>query len=259
MWFIDFYLDYNWIQSVWPIAPKRKIPIKAKAFPGCDFTILIFGDDYGIKHVRIIGDLHTKEEVEKFINHYRQKIQNSIELIHGSMTGDILSFAIVGKNMLISYGEYTPDSKPLTITQKLGQPALFDYSRFENAFRGQWSGFEPYCFYLRMAFNETLPIDYRWLNYYRILETRFNTTGDGLDKNPEFLELLKKANVLSKRQLMDIRGSIHAFARGGHAGIGQYESKYGEKMEETLPAMRKLAAEAINTHPDNHGLIISGE
>ncbi len=257
MWTIDFYSDYKWIKEKWPLEAVLSLPMKFSTFPGKVFTLLVYGDESGIKHIRINTELESKEEVETFTSTKIMMIKNSFELLTGMLAGDKINLSPLshGDRFLISYGE--GDVVPLHIEATMGQQAPFDYDKFSTLFKSQFPGFEPYCFYLNMASNSQLPVDYRWLNYYRILETRFNQTGDGLDKNSEYKNFVKQQGVITTGKNAEIRGAIHAFARGATPGIGQYNSKYSGEMETTLPAMERLAYEALNAHPDNQYLRFS--
>lgn len=251
---IDIFSDIGWVNEHWPIEPRLELPMKFETWQGKEFTLCIYGDDFEIKHLRIKAELSSKEETERFVSEKLRMIKNSFETFTGMIGGKQMSFASLmgGTQMLVSCQE--GDVPPWKITETIsGAATKFDYRSFEQALRLQFPGFEPYCFYLKMASNPKLPLDYRWLNYYRILETRFNESGRGLDSSDEYKDFVASMNRITWRKIADIRGAIHAFARGARPGIGQYNSKYDKEMERTLIDMQILALEAVNTHPSNKG------
>jgi hypothetical protein len=254
MWCIDIYSDFGWINEHWPVDQKLQLPMNFETWPGTKFTLLVYGDDFEIKHLRIKTELTSKEETERFMSEKLVMIKNSFETFTGIIGGKQMNFgSIVDGRLMITF-HHEGDGPPCKIMETVsGEPIKFDYQSFAQVLGLQFPGFEPYCFYLNMASNPKLPVDYRWLNYYRILETRFNQSGEGLDYSDEYRAFLTSANRITKGKIAEIRGSIHAFARGATPGIGQYDSKYAKEMERTLLDMQVLALEAVNTHPSNRG------
>lgn len=255
MWSADVHLDPEWISQYWPTAPRVVIPIKFESYPKADISLLIYGDDFDIKHIRLKTNFCTKKQIEKFVSEKRTTIMNSISVFSGLVCGRMVKFGRFGGHTKDIVSFFKGGGIPLQIKETLTPAGIFDYSAFSQAMSCQFPGFEPYCFYLKMASDITLPLDYRWLNFYRILETRYNPGGKrgGLKHNIEFQNSIKKLNCVEFGTIEKIRGSIHAFARGGTPGIGQYDSKYPKAMESSLHCMHLLVIDAIDTHPDNPG------
>jgi hypothetical protein len=80
MWCIDIYHEIEWTSDNWgKIYPKIEANLHFQTDPHRKASLQIFGSDEELKHIRIILDVITKEEVEDFYKHL-DKIITSIEV-----------------------------------------------------------------------------------------------------------------------------------------------------------------------------------
>lgn len=248
MWSIDIFIDCEWLnQQSWPIEAKAVIQAKFQTIPGLIVEEKFYGDKYAIKHVRLTGNFTSREQVEDFNAQKISMLRNSIELMSGLVSGKPVDFGLFGTTTFpVIFFEHTEvqNEKPAVITPN-HYLVPFDYKAFLGAMSAQFPGFETYAFYLKNASDVRLPLDYRWLNLYRILEVRFNESGVGLAKNKEYKIFITSAGAeITLSEIEDIRGSIHAFSRGKkgkNLGIGHYGSYYSKKMIDSMPKLEKLA------------------
>jgi hypothetical protein len=231
----------------------------------------IFGDEYAVKFVRLILEVDSKEETEDFINKHLHKVQTSLEVFISIIQQFPFKFnKLPGTtNIFISYGEFDEaNNKPLEITPVYRQVKL-NYDALKFSLAGQFPGLESYLVYLQRGMDTRLDWDYRWINYYKICELRFNSKGDKLIKSENWRLFLNRFNhelkpfLKSKQSFWGLIEewrvlAYHSIGEGGKVNFGNpFDSSAAKKLIETLPIMQKFAHTIINELPGNKNLIFN--
>lgn len=268
MWCIDIYHDIEWIKENWGKSkPNIEANMRFQTDPGKKATLQIFGSEVELKHIRIILDVNTQEEVEDFYKHLG-KVITSIEVFTSLIKREPFYIRRLPQSTsyITSYGEYNPDNPPPLSMQLVYQPQPMDYEALKQCLRLQFPGLEPYLFFFQKAIDTNLEIDYKWLNYYKICELRYKTGSKELDHEPAWRAFLEqfRADIepfaVSKTQeiwavIESIRGyAVHSISGKGKINFGNpYEKKDNAKLISSLPILERIVHKILNELPENKG------
>jgi len=269
MWCIEIYNDLEWIkQNKDSLHPKFDIGMQFETAADLKTRLQVFGDDFEVKFVRIILHVESKEETATFINTQLHKIQTSLEVFISIVQQFPFEFnKLPGtRNIFIFYGQFDEKSnKPVEITPVYKQVKL-NYETLKFALGSQFPGLESYLVYIQRGMDTRLDWDYRWINYYKICELRFNSAGKKLIQSAEWKSFLgrfeSELKPLSKEK-QNYWGLIeewrvlayHSSGKGGKVNFGNpFDSNAVRKLVETLPIMEKFAHTIINELPGNNKL-----
>lgn len=269
MWCIDLFHDLEWTkQNGKTMKPQIEGNLTFATSPHTKAKLQIFGDEYEVRHARIVLDANSKEETEQFINNHLHKIQTSLEVFISLTPRQPFYFKKVpiGHGILMSYGEYSPGSSnpPLEITPVYGEPQQFDYNFLKNALASQFPGLETYLVYLQRGMDTTLEWDYRWINYYKICEVRFNAQGGKLVNSPGWRQFLAYFEDKLKPYLVSPQQKLwglieqwrvlayHSIGEGGVVNFGNpFDGSAAHTLVKTLPILEAMAQKIINDLPEN--------
>lgn len=169
-----------------------------------------------------------------------------------------------------SASTFVPDGAPpgLHIRMEAFKTAMeFDSVSFESIFH---SGFEMrrQLRLLAESRSHTIPLHYRYLSLYRILELRYKAGGvwtadfktSLAEFEPRFQELSICPQALSNYIEICRNRCAHGRFKNSKTdepGITTLDNKALTEIQRFMPLLTELAIEAINTHPDSRGFKLS--
>lgn len=267
MWSIDLYNDWEWVKLNGKIMqPRFEGKLSFETAPEVHPKLQIFGSEYEIKHARILLDVTTKEDAEKFINFQLNKIQTSIEVFASIITGQPFRFKKVPgyHGILMIHSEFNADNpEPAQVTPQYAEPIKFNYKVLQHALGSQFPGLEKYLVYIQRGMDPTNEWDYRWINYYKVCELRFNASGRKIIHSHEWKEFLThfseklKPYTKNKQKLEGLIEewrvlAFHAIGEGGAINFGNpYDGSAAQRIIESLPIMEQISQKIINELPEN--------
>lgn len=266
MWAIDLYHDYEWIKQNGSTAePRIHLPINIGSLPNLNAQLFIFGTDTEFKHAQIQLDVKTKEECEEFFNQKLHFIVTSLELVLSIAYGQPFHFYKIpgSTNTFVSYGEII-DAKhqPLQITPQFSDIKL-DYEFIKQALGHRYPGLEDYELFFLRGVDTTLDHDYRWLNFYKIFERKFNKKGKNKLINEKswimFLEQYRKdIKPFLSNDSQTLQGLIEELRASAAHSINGLDTRIANKrLSATLPLVVAMSKQILNEHENNKGLIFT--
>lgn len=268
MWCLDVYHDVEWIKENWGrIKPEIEANMRFQIEPDKQATLQIFGSGEELKHIRIILDVNTQDEVEAFYKHLG-KVITSIEVFTSLIKREPFYIRRLphSTSYVTSYGEYSPDNAPPLSMRLAYQPRPMDYEALKQCLGLQFPGLEPYLFFFQKGIDTNLEIDYRWLNYYKICELRYKRGGKELDHESAWRAFLEhfRADIepfaVDKTQeiwavIEAIRGyAVHSISGRGKINFGNpYEKKGNDSLISSLPIIERIVHKILNELPENKG------
>lgn len=274
MWTIDIYVDPSWIRDHYRDEPQAIFPVTLMDSQGSapEASLRVFGDRQSVRHIQILIPFDSKELVEDYIRRFiKGTLTRTLELFISVLSrGPFHLYQLPGTTLgALSYGEVPPGTEniPLHLEPQFDSQFVFPYAELPIMVESTFPTFYNYASYLQYGIDTSLPTDYRWLNFYKIAETRFNADGKGLSRSVEWQAMcmqfgseiqpfLSSSSQQPWNFLEGVRASAaHSISRGGDPGYGHPEGgKAGRLLTQTLPVIFKMAIRVINTLPENVGL-----
>ncbi len=262
MWFADIFCDLEWIaerQGV--LGPCRFRLSGARSVSlGIAIELLFFGDDTHLRHVRVLMHTDSKDAADRCINMNVQTWVASVEA--AVMMATQRPFHVVHlpgpQQFAVATGEGDETTPALVMVPQYAEGPALNYEGMARCV-AVWGGESAqHLFYFRRFVDESLPLDVRWLNGYRLLEWHFLRGGSGLQKSREWVAFVSKfsqilASALRPRQ--DAVGLLEeARALAAHAGIDKRSDAERTRdprnaMEKTFRILEQMVIAALNEEP----------
>jgi len=263
VWIVDIYCDWEWVAArASALGPSRFKLTGARSASGIALEFHFYGDDYAIRHVRVLADSDDKEAVDRLVDLNIQlwvaAIETAVTLETGTpfhvpyMPGS-QSFAVAQ-----APGDINSPAPSLRLTH--ASQRVIDYRQMSLAFAAWPPALAQYLFYFRRFIDASLPLDVRWLNGYRLLEWHFS------DPNA------KKHLSRSQNWRAFVDGFANRFAglaRTGQSAVGLLEEARAlaahagldersdnerridrrNAVEKTFPILHHMVAAVLQQHP----------
>ena len=177
MWFADIFCDIGWVAKRGGVLSNHRMRLSGAHSQSLDLAIEFhfYGDDEIVRHVRVLMHTDDRETAETCVNLNVQSWVAALEATVMMETGKPFHVARIGgsQTFAIGLGQGTADEPALVITPTDVSPRPIDYTRVAQGFSAWDQGVEQHLFYFRRLVDDSLPLDVRWLNGYRLLEWHF--------------------------------------------------------------------------------------
>lgn len=262
MWFADIYCDYAWVAERKGILGPPKFTLRgAKSVSlGIDIEFHFFGDDHSVRHVRVLMHTDDKSIADTCLNLNIQTWVASLEVSIMMITRRPFHIAQhpASQMFAIAQSQGASDSPAAVLTVTEPDPPKINYEQLALGF-SPWGGdARQHLFYFRRFVDNSLPLDVRWLNGYRLLEWQFVGSGAYLAKSPKWRSFVArfddKLKPLQRSNQTSVGLMEEARAMAAHAGIDARSDKEREHdpknaMEKTFRVLEEMVATMLNEHP----------
>jgi hypothetical protein len=270
MWFADVYCDLTWVAQCEGILGPPRFSLRGPKSVSLDIAIefRFYGDEGQVRHVRVLMDTGDQRKAERCVD---LNIQTWVAALEVAVIMETRSpFHVVwlpNPQMIgIALGQGEEDAPALIIKPIDALPERLSYERLAHGIAA-WSGeVHHHLFYFRRFVDDSLPLDVRWLNGYRLLEWQFVKERSGLAKSLAWREFVQRfAAVLAPqaRPKQTLVGLIEeARALAAHAGtddrsIEDRQADPHNAMEKTFRALEAMVMTVLNEHPARIGNPVS--
>jgi hypothetical protein len=251
MWFADIVLDLAWFADRrGKLGDCRSRASQKVAEPELETEILLYGDDYIIRHLRVLMHTDQKEVADACINRNIQAWVNTLGVASSLATAAFSTVAHPQKNsvsFMVLQGEGDANSESVVLELQQGVLQKADYGSAAKLMVGWKPEFRTHLHFLQRFLNPELPPEVRWLNGYRAIEWHFCEGTTDLERRPAYLSWLEthgagfdpflRPGQKRKNLIVEIRGSAaHAVVSGDQ----------GDLVVKTFPAMEALIAALMN-------------
>jgi hypothetical protein len=158
----------------------------------------------------------------------------------------------------VALGEGSHDS-PTAFLKPLYSPApKIDYQQIAYGFCPWGGDASQHLFYFRRFIDNSLPLDVRWLNGYRLLEWHFVARKAQLAKAPRWRAFVARFDAMLKPLARSDQTSVglleEARAMAAHAGIDDRSEAERARdprnaMEKTFRVLESMVVTMLNEHP----------
>ena len=92
MWFVDVHHDHGWLGSTRGQLPepKARIPFLFDSAPDLRAEALVYGDNFEIRHARVLVNTDSLEATQRFIGAHLAHITRRIEVIASVVAGRLV-------------------------------------------------------------------------------------------------------------------------------------------------------------------------
>ncbi|HET6992801.1 MAG TPA: hypothetical protein VFJ43_15815, partial [Bacteroidia bacterium] len=154
---------------------------------------------------------------------------------------------------------------PVLIEEKF-RYLSFDYTKLREILSSNFNGFEDYTELLHSGMNTSLKMEYRWLEFYKLIEMHFGVPSRKLNGSHTewitFLENFRQELSLFLRPnqplhslMTDLRnGAAHFVTTNKCEKITEARQETLYKVHNTFPVITNMIVKIINEHPDNKQL-----
>ncbi len=190
MWFADIYCDIDWVAGRnGQLGPRRmRLSGPRSASLGFAIEFHFFGDDYAVSHLRVLMDTEDRRAAETCVDMNIQTWVAALETAVMMLTGRPFHVARMPgtHTFAVGLGEGTADGPALIVNPIVNPPQPIDYQRVAYGLSA-WDGeTQHHLFYFRRLVDDSLPLDVRWLNGYRLLEWHFVRERAGLSRSADW-------------------------------------------------------------------------
>lgn len=272
-WIIDLHHNFEWLEQIHvdKILPDPKLSAKFSfqsnsEFDGC---WKIYGTDNEPCLVRfVLPKVSTFDECERFISLKLGKMIRHIETSISFLMETSFYFRSIPGGpptfKYLSYGPMKENDLPLLIREQFHLPTI-DYSKLAHILAAHFEAFDDYSELIQSGMNTSLKIEYRWLEFYKVLEMHFGNSRDLNGRNTQrtsFLENFKNelSSFLRPGQTLhglmtDTRnGAAHFVVANGRDKINKARQETMSKIQATLPVITNMVIKIINDHSGNKSI-----
>ena len=261
MWHVDIYCDFAWIEKQNGVLGEPRFRIignKSKTL-GVSIDKLIYGDEYNVRHLRIL--VHTDDEkiglkcINLNINLWIESFETAVSMA----TGRPFRIAYFPGTFSYAVGSGLGDeSCPAIVIQlKPCEPTKIDYATVGMGMAAWAESNRYYLFYFHRFIDDQLPLDVRWLNGYRLLEWHFVKDRAWLSKSKEWQQFANrfgdhfKSLLRPKQKVVGLLEETRALA--AHAGVDNRSEEERvlapkNKMEKTFRILERMVMAVLNEH-----------
>jgi hypothetical protein len=211
VWFADIYCDLAWIaERGGVLGPSRFTITGPRSLSlGVAIDYRLYGDEHTLRHVRVLMHTDDHKVADKCVDLNIQTWVTSIEvpvMMETRRPFHVPSFPGPQKFGIV-LGQGDDNSVAAVIHELNTPPAPIDYQRLAVSVGAWGTATSNYLFYFRRFVDNSLPLDVRWLNGYRLLEWHFVGDKANLQKAPAWRKFLTrfeddlKAKVTVKNRL----------------------------------------------------------
>jgi hypothetical protein len=223
-----------------------------------------FGDTDHLRHVRALIDTEDRQVAEACVDLNIQTWVAALETVAMLETRRPFHVARLPgpQTFAVGIGQGGPDTRALVIIPQASAASPLDYERVVRGF-SVWNGdVRHHLFYFRRLIDESLPLDVRWLNGYRLLEWNFVSDRGGLARSQEWRAFVARFEnqllPLARHGQRPIGLLEEARALAAHAGLDERDDDKRRRdprnaMEKTFRVLERMVMTALNEHPARAG------
>jgi hypothetical protein len=266
MWFADIYCDIEWVAARnGDLGPRRmRLSGPRSASLGIAIEFHFFGDNDAVRHVRALMDTKDRQAAETCVDLNIQTWVAALEAAVMMQTERPFHVARVpGTQMFaVGLGESGAEAPAAIIRFQINPSARIDYQRVAFGLSAWGGETQHHLFYFRRLVDDSLPLDVRWLNGYRLLKWHFVQDRAGLSRSPvwrTFVARFDEQLVPLTRPGQSAVGLLEeARALAAHAGLDDRPETERRRdprnaMEKTFRALERMVMTVLNEHPERAG------
>lgn len=264
MWIADIFCDLDWVFERKGILGEKRFSLRgAKSGSlGIQIEFHFFGDEQQVRHVRVLMHTDDQKTAETCVDLNIQTWVAALEATVMMETRKPFRVALrPGTEIfLVVMAHADADSPAVLIQPQYREAPKLAYERIAYGFAAWNAEVRHHLFYFRRFIDNSLPLDVRWLNGYRLLEWHFRGNHAGLAKCEEwrtfvarFEDILKP---LRRSQQTGFGLLEEARALAAHAGLDDRTDAERARdprnaMEKTFAVLESMVMTALNEHPNN--------
>lgn len=230
--------------------PAFEIPAKTR-FGECKLSLFVDSEGHP-NLVRLIIPGVAKEKLERdhteLLQEIKEHLLSILRLMYNPKT-QVAPFAIWA---------FSEDGKPhsfgVSIQQILGQLPAFPATAIRNVFIGTWSK-RTEIKLLTDALDDRIPLQYRYLSLYKILENQFKKRGKWQENklNVFLIQFSAKFDELSitippNKYIHTLRDKCAHIKTGKDiSGVTQLSSRQTAEVERFLPLLKNICISLLNS------------
>jgi hypothetical protein len=262
MWFADIYCDLAWVsERKGVLGPKRFSLRGAKSVSlGIEIGFYFFGDDENVRHIRVL--MHTDDQgtAETCLDLNIQTWITSLEvaIMLESKRPFRVGLSAGPQTFAVILGQGAEDSPAALVEPIYSEAPKLSYERIAHGVAAWGKETTHYLFYFRRFVDESLPLDVRWLNGYRLLEWHFVGNRAGLSHCSQWRTFLTRFDNML-RPLLRSNQTPWGFlervrAMAAHAGIDDRPDTERARdpqnaMEKTFRILESMVMTVLNEDP----------
>jgi hypothetical protein len=262
MWFAEIYCDPAWVSERKGILGPKRFGLRGakSASLGIGIEFQFFGDDQRIRHIRALMHTNDQRIAETCLDLNIQTWVASLEVAVMLETKQPFHvMRLPGSQMFpVAFGQGDEHSPAALLDITLAEPPNLSYERIAYGMAAWGGDVSQHLFYFRRLVDDSLPLDVRWLNGYRLLEWHFVGDRAGLSKASEwraFVTRFEEALRSCLRPKQTIVGLFEeARALAAHAGMDNRSEAERARdsrnaMEKTFRVLEQMVITVLNEHP----------
>ncbi|MBD1860051.1 MULTISPECIES: hypothetical protein [Trichocoleus] len=261
MWFADIYCDHTWVSKRNGVLGEKRLALSGprSISLGIAVDFHFFGDDDSVRHVRVLMHTDDQQLAQTCLNLNLQTWVAALEVAVMMETGRPFQIERLPGSLMFAIwlSQGSEDSPACVMNFERGRPSTLNYEKIALAMV-IWNGdVTHHLFYLRRFIDESLPLDVRWLNGYRMLEWHFVGKKAGLAKSPSWRSFVERFDDLFKPLLRSNQSSYglieEARALAAHAGADERSDAERQRepqnaMEKTFQVLEQMIMTVLNEH-----------
>jgi hypothetical protein len=266
MWFADIYCDLQWVAERKGVLEERRMRLHGARSTSLGIAIEFhfYGDGERVRHVRALLDTEDQQAAETCADMNMQTWVAALESAVMLQTGHPFHVErLPGTTTFVTtFGQGGAESSAALIGLTVHDPVPLDYHQLAYGFSVWNRELRHHLFYFRRLVDESLPLDVRWLNGYRLLEWNFVGDRAGLPRSPEWRAFVARFNdafvPLARPRQSAVRLLEEARALAAHAGLDDRSDEERRvhprnAMERTFRVLEQMVMTALNEHPARAG------
>jgi hypothetical protein len=227
---------------------------------GLAIEFYFFGDDQHVRHLRVVMDTDDKDVAEACLNLNIRTWIAALEVAVILATRKPFQVATLplSEQFAVGFAEGDQNHRAAVFKFPPSTSAAIDYDQVIQGFAAWNADIKHHLFYFRRLVDDSLPLDVRWLNGYRMLEWHFVRHRAKLPSSREwrlFVERFEQKFVRLPRPRQSLPGFLEeARALAAHAGIDDRPASIRQSdpqnaMEKTFRIIEEMAMTVLNEHP----------
>lgn len=240
-WFADIYCDPTWVSERKGNLGQERFWLRGakSASLGIAIEFRFFGDERRIRHIRVLMHTDDRKIAESCLDLNIQTWVASLEVtvmletkrpFHVWRAPGSQMFAVV-----LGQGDEGSPAALLNVTSP--ESSNPSYERIAYGMSAWGGDVSQHLFYFRRLVDDSLPLDVRWLNGYRLLEWHFVRDKAGLARSSEWRAFITRFDGILQpylRKNQTIVGLLEeARALAAHAGMDNRSDAERARIRET--------------------------
>ncbi|MBD2535855.1 hypothetical protein H6G97_43535 [Nostoc flagelliforme FACHB-838] len=265
MWFLDVVCDFGWFieQEGHFTNPKARLSGRSDS-QQIDIVLLIYGDDFNVRHLRVL--LHTDDQqvAQACVNANIQAWIWTLETATILTTGVPFSVATLPNSAKFCtiLGQGGEDAVSLKLNLEFCNAVAIDYTKVIMGLANWGPDLRYHLFYFRRFIDESLPLDFRWLNGYKMFEWHFTSNKSDLPNSAAWREFLERFRAdlspyLKNNQklhgLIEQTRALVAHASLDDRSPDERAQEPHNLLQITFPTLEKMVMTLLNEHPARMG------